>query len=653
MIAKRFIETRRKKEETSKKTATSSTVTKKTKITSPTIGPEKYLCGPNWFVYENRPGLFGIYVMLKAGAVHEPASVSGISHLLEHLLFKSQQRRIQHHIRKMGGNMNAFTSKDITAYHLLTGKEDMAKAVDIAAEVAFRFDVTEKELEDEKRIVLQEKNETENNPIEMVVDAAWAGTPYAKSVIGSRRSICAVTMEDLRSYFEEKYMRSGCVVTATCPASDLESAASLLDKHFAHRGLPVNDMQYDFLLGRDNYIQNATYSSATSFRNERQEEQGADADAPKHVERCPKEEDLAGPGQKEQLLVERDDKADIHGYNHGITHGQGIKKCRLVAIPHAGAGMETGCTIVFRSKPYTMENNAKMEFVKYVLASGLLGTWYEALREREQFVYRLHMDCSNTNAGAGVFFVRFVTLNDVLQVFGELGDMVRTVVSGGLFDVPSSRGKKETNSRSKHQPPHKRSQSRTATNGGDGGNREKERQETFEYLKSMYIKRMRVNYASDVRLGLREASKNAFYESGPLRRRFATPSEMVSVIETFKREDIERAAVEIFCNPLVVSIGNNVTKRPAHKFRKEAEKAVKELLKIVSSSAVLSDAGDDKRATKKKETAKASSKAECKKKEKRPVIMDIDFRTGPGNGDGKCDDGSDSDSSSSSSSSSS
>jgi len=124
---------------------------------------------------------FTITVMVRAGSIHEPARLAGISHLLEHLLFKSQKRRINETVREHGAFINAATGKDWTRYHVSCAPDQYARFVDLLYDVVFVFAIDGEDVENEKRIVLQEKNETQNLITDILVDESFAGTPYKRA----------------------------------------------------------------------------------------------------------------------------------------------------------------------------------------------------------------------------------------------------------------------------------------------------------------------------------------------------------------------------------------------------------------------------------------------------------------------------------------
>ena len=113
-------------------------------------------------VSENMPHLetASVGVWVDVGARYESAEINGVSHLLEHMAFKGTQRRsaleIAEEIEAVGGHVNAYTSREQTAYYCKVMKEDTGLAVDILADILQHSVFAEDELERERAVVIQE-----------------------------------------------------------------------------------------------------------------------------------------------------------------------------------------------------------------------------------------------------------------------------------------------------------------------------------------------------------------------------------------------------------------------------------------------------------------------------------------------------------------
>jgi predicted Zn-dependent peptidase len=113
-------------------------------------------------------------VWVDVGTRHEPADINGVAHVLEHMAFKGTERRsaldIAAEIEAVGGHLNAYTSREHTAYYAKVLKEDMALAVDILADILQNSTFDAKELERERTVILQEIGQANDTPDDIIFD---------------------------------------------------------------------------------------------------------------------------------------------------------------------------------------------------------------------------------------------------------------------------------------------------------------------------------------------------------------------------------------------------------------------------------------------------------------------------------------------------
>lgn len=161
-------------------------------------------------------------VFVGTGARHETAAEHGISHLLEHMAFKGTARRsarqIAEEIEQVGGELNAATSLESTAYYARVLKGDDMVALDILADILRnpRFDADD--LEREKEVILQEIAGINDSPDELaydlVHDAAYPEQPVGRPIIGTPQSVKAITAEDLARFLATRYVGPRTVISA-------------------------------------------------------------------------------------------------------------------------------------------------------------------------------------------------------------------------------------------------------------------------------------------------------------------------------------------------------------------------------------------------------------------------------------------------------
>jgi predicted Zn-dependent peptidase len=161
-------------------------------------------------------------VWVAAGARHEQASEHGISHLLEHMAFKGTERRsatdIAEEIEAVGGELNAATSLETTAYFARILKGDIAIALDILADILQIPRYAEDELEREREVILQEIAATRDSPdeiaYELLQDAAFPNQAIGRPILGTTESVTRFSADDLRAFLAANYGASRMVLSA-------------------------------------------------------------------------------------------------------------------------------------------------------------------------------------------------------------------------------------------------------------------------------------------------------------------------------------------------------------------------------------------------------------------------------------------------------
>ncbi|MDR2158088.1 MAG: insulinase family protein [Holosporaceae bacterium] len=196
---------------------------------------------------------------IEAGGVCEEEDNNGISHFLEHMAFKGTASRIAkeitEEIESVGGYLNAYTSKETTAFHAKVLKEDGQLAIDILSDILQNPTFPEEELERERGVILQEISQTNDTPDDIIFDhfqnVAFANQSMGRSILGTVDVVSAIEASDLRAY-RAKYYNPDNIVFAAAGNVDHEELLKSADKYFsAFKGdaTPVHDTQYDYVGG--------------------------------------------------------------------------------------------------------------------------------------------------------------------------------------------------------------------------------------------------------------------------------------------------------------------------------------------------------------------------------------------------------------------
>ena len=161
-------------------------------------------------------------VWVNVGTRHETQQVNGISHLLEHMAFKGTERRsaraIAEEIENVGGHLNAYTSREFTAYHATVLKSDVGVAVDIVADILLKSVFDEDELARERAVILQEIGQANDTPDDVIFDrfqeTAYPDQPVGRPVLGTVDVVRSVPRNALVDYMSAHYTAPRMVFAA-------------------------------------------------------------------------------------------------------------------------------------------------------------------------------------------------------------------------------------------------------------------------------------------------------------------------------------------------------------------------------------------------------------------------------------------------------
>src|SRR3954462_9619048 len=156
---------------------------------------------------------------VKAGSRDETAEIAGLSHFLEHMVFKGTPRRdalaVNRDFDRVGAKHNAQTSEEDTVYHFTSLPEYHPAAFDVLADI-LRPSLREDDFETEKKVIIEEIRMYQDNPMMVAYEAAkeahFAPHPLGHSVLGTVESITALTADQMRAYFARRYSPANIVL---------------------------------------------------------------------------------------------------------------------------------------------------------------------------------------------------------------------------------------------------------------------------------------------------------------------------------------------------------------------------------------------------------------------------------------------------------
>ncbi|WP_170582879.1 M16 family metallopeptidase [Ruegeria arenilitoris] len=194
-------------------------------------------------VSEQMPGLqsAAIGIWVTAGGRHERIEQNGIAHFLEHMAFKGTERRsalqIAEAIEDVGGYINAYTSREVTAYYARVLKDDVALAMDVIGDIVLNPVFDPREIEVERGVILQEIGQAHDTPDDVIFDwlqeQSYRDQPLGRPILGPSERVSAFSRDDLSAFVAEHYAPDQMILSAA-GAVNHDQLMKLAEEMFGH-----------------------------------------------------------------------------------------------------------------------------------------------------------------------------------------------------------------------------------------------------------------------------------------------------------------------------------------------------------------------------------------------------------------------------------
>jgi len=202
-----------------------------------------------------------IGIWYDVGSSHEQQNHNGVAHMTEHMMFKGTANRnaqeIVQHIENVGGNMNAYTSREITSYHVHLMKEDAPLALEVLADMALNTTLPPEEIERERQVILQEIGMTQDTPDDLIFDqyyeTAYKEQAIGRPILGTNEIISKMQGEVIRSHIDNFYTADRTVISAAGNITH-DQLVDEASKYFANLSKGADsDLQVPHYSGGDLY----------------------------------------------------------------------------------------------------------------------------------------------------------------------------------------------------------------------------------------------------------------------------------------------------------------------------------------------------------------------------------------------------------------
>ena len=177
------------------------------------------------------------------GSRDEPAELAGVSHFLEHLLFKGTTHRsaqdISRTVDRVGGDMNAFTSKEYTAFYCRLPSAHLGLGIELLGEVVSQPALRDADIEIERQVILEELAMDDDEPDDvayrLLAEALYPEHPLGRETAGERATVAVITPDDVRAFHAGQYGAPTAVVSVAGPVEH-DAVVTLVAEAFASLG---------------------------------------------------------------------------------------------------------------------------------------------------------------------------------------------------------------------------------------------------------------------------------------------------------------------------------------------------------------------------------------------------------------------------------
>jgi len=202
-------------------------------------------------IHKHIPNLVAHFgIIINAGSRDEEKDEHGIAHFIEHTIFKGTKRRKAFHIlsrlEDVGGEINAYTTKEETCVYASFLKDDYLRAIELISDILINSTFPEKEINKEKEVIIDEINSYKDNPAELIFDEfeemAYDNNPLGRSILGCTKQLKSFTKKDILNYIKKNY-NTDEIVLSSVGNIDFKKLCKLAEAYFGK--IPNNPRKFE------------------------------------------------------------------------------------------------------------------------------------------------------------------------------------------------------------------------------------------------------------------------------------------------------------------------------------------------------------------------------------------------------------------------
>ncbi len=227
--------------------------------------------GLKWIHLQKDSKLSHIAVLVKVGSRYESSSLSGISHLIEHVLFKGTSKRnnvqVLNRLESVGADLNAYTTKEDTTIYASFLTEYFLRAAELISDVLFNSVFPAKEIEKEKNVIIDEINSYKDSPADNIIDAfdevLFKNHPLGSNILGKVSTVKKISQADIVDYYNTYYAVNNMVI-ATISGKSMKQLQNTVHKCFGNNNRKSEIRKVESVL---NYVPQTVIKNKSRHQN--------------------------------------------------------------------------------------------------------------------------------------------------------------------------------------------------------------------------------------------------------------------------------------------------------------------------------------------------------------------------------------------------